>query len=101
MKISFERTGGFAGMRVAISLDLEALPDLEAKTLKKLVLDADFFSLTEPRDGRTYADGFQYTIAIEGEEQHRTLQLSDGSIPEKMRPLVEYLSLRARRQPRH
>jgi hypothetical protein len=100
MKISFERTGGFAGMRVAITVELDSLPEPDAATLRKLVTDADFFNLAEIRAGQAIPDGFQYTITIEGDGQHRTIRMTDAAIPDKLRPLLEELSLRARRQPR-
>jgi hypothetical protein len=100
MKISFERTGGFAGMRMVITVDVDSLPEPDAATLRKLVTDADFFNLTEVHAGQAIPDGFQYAITIEGEGQHRTLQMTDAAIPDKLRPLLENLSLRARHQPR-
>ena len=67
MKISFERTGGFAGMRMAIIVDVDSLPDSDAATLRKLVADADFFNLSEIRAGQAIPDGFQYVITIDGD----------------------------------
>jgi hypothetical protein len=100
MKISFERTGGFAGMRMAITVDLDSLPGPEAATLRKMVTDADFFNLAEIRTGQAIPDGFQYALTIEGDGKHRTIQVAEASIPDELRPLLNDLSLRARRQPR-
>jgi hypothetical protein len=100
MKISFERTGGFAGMRMAISIDIDSLPDPDVVALQKLVTDADFFNLAEPGAGKVIPDGFQYAITIEGDGKQRTIQVADGSVPDKLRPLLDDLSLRARSQRR-
>lgn len=100
MKISFERTGGFAGMSVAITVEVDSLPEPDAAALRKLVKDADFFNLVETRPGRAISDGFQYTITVEGDDQQRSLQVTDTSVPDKLRPLLDYLSLRARSQRR-
>ena len=100
MRIDFERTGGFAGIRVAITVDVDALPNPDAAALRKLVTDADFFNLTETRAGKAIPDGFQYSITIERDGQQRTVQVTDASIPDKLRPLVDDLSLRARSQRR-
>jgi hypothetical protein len=100
MKISFERTGGFAGMRMSITVNLDSLPDPDAASLRKLVTDADFFNLTEIHAEQAIQDGFQYAITVEGDSQQRTIQMTDAAIPDKLRPLLENLSLRARSQRR-
>ena len=100
MKISFERTGGFAGMRMAITVDADSLPNPDATALRKLVTDADFFNLAVPSAGKVIPDGFQYAITIEGDGKQRTIQITDAAIPDKLRPLLEDLSARARSQRR-
>jgi hypothetical protein len=100
MKISFERSGGFAGMRMAITVDVDSLPAPEAAALRKLVSDADFFNLAEIRAGKTIPDGFQYAVTVEEDGKQRTIQVAVASIPDELRPLLNDLSLRARRQPR-
>ena len=96
MKISFERTGGFAGMRMAITIDLDSLADSDAAALRKLITEADFFNIIVPSAGKAIPDGFQYVLTIDGDGQHRTIQVVDTSIPDKLRPLLNDLSLRAR-----
>jgi hypothetical protein len=100
MKISFERTGGFAGMRLAINLDVDSLPASDAAILRKLVADADFFNLAETPAGNAVPDGFQYALMVEGDGKQRTIQVAEMSIPDKLRPLLNDLSLRARSQRR-
>jgi hypothetical protein len=101
MRITFERTGGFAGMRMAITVDVDSLPEPDAAALRKLVKDTGFFNLSEARPERTIPDGFQYTIMVEGDGQQRSIQVTDASAPEKLRPLLDDLSLRARSQRAH
>lgn len=100
MKISYERTGGFAGMRMAITIDVDSLPASDAAALRKLVSDADFFNLPETRAGKVIPDGFQYAITVEGDEKKRTVQATEASVPDSLRPLLDDLSLRARSQRR-
>ena len=100
MKINFERSGGFAGLKLAFSLDSDSLPADDAAALKKLVEDTDFFNLPEPEAGRGHPDGFQYAITVEQDGQQRTLRVSENMLPEKLRPLVNDLSIRARTQRR-
>ena len=100
MKISFERSGGFAGLHVALNVDLNSLPASDAVALQKLVKDADFFNLPEGASGQTRADGFQYMLSVQADGHQRTMHLSDGSIPDKLQPLLNDLGIRARSQQR-
>ena len=47
MRISFERTGGFAGIIKKTTVDTDTLPPNEASTLARLVEVADLFRLPE------------------------------------------------------
>lgn len=100
MNISYERTGGFAGMRVTLSLDSDSLPAAEADALQKLISESDFFNLMENQSDRSQNDGFQYTISVRAEGHYHILHLTDGSIPDKLQPLVSELTDRARSQRR-
>ena len=100
MKIYFERTGGFAGLRLAINLDLEFMPAVEADSLQKLIDEANPFNIPEPETKPSIPDSFQYKIIVEQKGKQRTLQFEDGSIPIELQPLVNDLSLRARSQRR-
>lgn len=98
MKISFQRTGGFTGIPLAINVDVDSLPDPDAASLRQLISDADFFELTESHLEKQVPDGFQYAITVEDKGQKRTIEATDTSIPDKLRPLVNDLSLRARQR---
>jgi hypothetical protein len=98
MKIDFERTGGFAGLRLAVSVDVDNLPDQEAQALRKLVNDADFFNFSDAHPGKAVPDSFQYKVTIENNQQKRTVQVGDMSVPDKLRPLIDDLNQRARSQ---
>jgi len=98
MKISFQRTGGFVGIPITLNLDLDALPESDAVSLRKMIADADFFELTESHLAKQVPDGFQYDITVEGDGNRRTIEVTDMNMPSKLRPLVNDLSLRARSQ---
>jgi len=93
MLIRFERSGGFAGMRKAITLDTGSLTEDEAGKLDELVKNADFFNLPEkfpvPKRG---ADQFQYRLAVEIEGKKHTVDVSEPAVTESLRPLVQFLS---------
>lgn len=93
MKIAFERTGGFAGLRVSKTIDSQALPQQEQEGLKKMVDDAGFFDLPPAQPTATGgADRFQYKISIDADGRQKTLNVGEAAMPDRLRPLVEYLS---------
>jgi hypothetical protein len=97
MRIEFERTGGFAGMRVAATIDTETLPPDEARAVREMVGAARFFDLpakiTSPTPG---ADQFQYRLTVEAEGRKHTVEVGDASAPEALQPLLRRLTLLAR-----
>jgi hypothetical protein len=97
MKISYRRTGGFAGMVMTFNLNTDTLPPEESQTLRDLVASADFFALPPKITSRgPGADQFQYSIMVETEEQQHTIEVNEGSIPENLRPLLNELRLLSR-----
>lgn len=92
MHVSFERVGGFAGLRLSMTLDSSSLDEYEASQLKDEVHQAAFFSLparlSEPGSG---VDRFEYTIEIEIDDQHNLVTLDEAALDDTLRPLVEHL----------
>jgi len=99
MQIQFERSGGFAGIRLKRSFSSEALPAEEEKKLAELVEVARFFELpariraTEPG-----ADRFQYEISVETEDGKHTVQVDEAAVPAQLQPLLAWLKAAARKQ---
>ena len=95
MKINFERSGGFAGISAAVTVDYNSLSFDERNRLKSMVDDANFFKLSQdsplPERG---ADYFKYKITIEDEENKasHTIKTNDITMPSELRPLVKYLN---------
>ena len=101
-RIKFERTGGFAGMRIAKDLTMEDLSDEQAGRLSELLDDLDFDELPEQlTGGERMADQFTYTITVETEEGKHTVTTGDASAPEKMQELLQLLNRLARTQKKH
>jgi hypothetical protein len=95
MLIRFERTGGFAGMRMATTVDTTSLPAGEAQALHDLVAAAGFYDLPRQIAGAG-ADRFQYVLAVEEGERQHTVAVDETAIPESLRPLVDRLTAIAR-----
>ena len=98
-RIKFERTGGFAGIRMAADLRPDDLPDEQVRTISELVEDLDFDELPEKMIGDTnLPDQFTYTITVETDKWKRTVITGDTSAPEKMQELLQLLNRLARTQ---
>jgi hypothetical protein len=97
MLIDFERSGGFAGMTIKTTVDTDTLPSDEAKELGQLVSAANFFTL--PRSingGGSGADEFHYKLTVQVDELKRTVEATDSTMPDSLRPLVDRLMSMAR-----
>ena len=103
MKVRFERSGGFAGMIMDVDIDATALSDEEREALMTHISNAEFFALpSEIADSsNTGADRFNYRITIESEGREHTVDCSDGSAPESLMPLLEWLNDAARHAQRN
>jgi hypothetical protein len=97
-KILFERTGGFMGRKVSVTIDLEELPDEQAEALGELLDEADFFKLPADLTQPTVPDAFTYNITVFSDDGQHSVRCSDTTAPDDLRPLLEELSRQARMQ---
>ncbi len=92
MRIHLERTGGFAGRRVEVSLDSSSLPPTQAKRLRTLIARSHFFDLpirlTSISDT---PDRFHYRITVEEDDKSHTVEAAEAEVPGQMRPLLDWL----------
>ena len=99
MKITFERSGGFAGLRLNAAFDTELLPDETATALQRLVEDADFFALPAILPGSpNTADMYQYVVTVEDDTHSHTVTASEDAAPDALRQLFDYLLRLARKR---
>lgn len=101
MRVHFERSGGFAGMRMAATIDSQTLSSEEAGALRQMVEAAGFFDLpvtiAAPQPG---ADRFLYRLTVEVEGREHTIEVSDAAVPTSLRPLLDWLTAAARKAQR-
>ena len=97
-KIYFERTGGFMGRKVSITINMDDLPDEQAELLDDLMDEADFFELPADLTRPAMPDAFTYNITISSEVRQHSVRVSDTTAPDDLRPLLEELSRQARMQ---
>ena len=99
MRIHFERSGGFAGLRLQHDLDTTSLPPTEAEEVARLVDSAHFFELPQAiRATQPGADRFRYKLAVEAGVQKHSIEVDDAAMPEKLRPLLSWLTAAQRKK---
>jgi len=106
MRIHFERSGGFANIRLTAEADTDArelifgaarvkrsLSADETRNLEEMVKAADFFNLpaatTRPTQG---ADRFQYLVTVEVDSKRHTVQTSEAVPSAALRLLLDSLT---------
>lgn len=90
--VDFKRSGGFSGTSTDVEIDSSELSLVDAELLKLLIDRSGFFEAFN--SGSTFMnmpDQFRYLITIEHMGKRRSLELSDGSIPDHFRPLINHL----------
>ncbi|WP_017651971.1 protealysin inhibitor emfourin [Fortiea contorta] len=98
MRISFQRTGGFAGITKTTTLDTATLPPNEAEVLPRLVEAADLFKLpAQITSAQPQSDRFQYKLTVEDQGKQHTVTVSEAAMPGTLRPLIEWLNQAAQK----
>ena len=97
MRISFERSGGFAGITMKTAVDEKDLAPGEAQKLRQLVEEADFFNSPGKIMARSpQPDRFQYELRLEEGNRQHTVTMSEETLPEKLKPLIKWLKEKAK-----
>ena len=101
-RIKFERTGGFAGIRLAANVEINELSLDQKKEILDLLDDMDFDELPEKLAGRMpIPDEFVYSIIVESEEREYKVLAGESALPGDVQPLIEILEGIAKRQMRN
>ena len=99
--IDFERTGGFTGGSTRAEISSHELDSVLAEELGLLIEHAGFFEAVVLENKiLNMPDQFHYRITVEHMGKRRTLELTDSSMPELFRPLINFLVGMARKQRR-
>jgi len=93
MIIHLVRSGGFGGIRREVRIETRSLSSEEREPLEGLVKASGFFSLPGkfPRPGKG-ADFFTYSITVDDGERVHTVEVSEPSLPDILRPLIREIS---------
>jgi hypothetical protein len=99
MRVEFERSGGFAGMRRSGSVNTGELTTGQALSLEEAVDAAQFWDLPceiagDPRG----ADRFQYVVTVEAADRQHTVRVDESAMPEALSALVKAVTRLAGRR---
>ena len=100
MKLHFERSGGFAGLRQTHDLGPADLTPEDTAELNHLIDSSHFFDLPAqvhaPNPG---ADRFHYKLALDTGNRQHTVELDDAAVPANVRPLIDWVAAKSRKTP--
>lgn len=100
MRIYFERSGGFMGLRLAGTVDTDALTAEEADGLKAMIESAEFFSLpSQLPPASEGGDRFHYKLVVEDEARRHSVETDGSAAPEALWPLLRRLTILTRASP--
>jgi emfourin len=90
--INFKRTGGSIDREMTMSFDFDSMPGSIARRLQGLLAESNFFDVPVVNDLRAAPDEYQYDITVVAGNAIHTIHVSDTSMPQSIRPLVEGLT---------
>jgi hypothetical protein len=91
-RVTFTRSGGFAGTILSAVLDTATLPPEDAAELEARIAAAGFFELPSAIvSERDVPDSFQYEVTVETGDRRHTVRTGDRWAPERLRELLSYL----------
>lgn len=97
LRIQYERTGGFAGLKLTACFELDDLPEEQEEQLRALLDELDFFKLpAQFLPARPGVDQFTHKIEVESKKGKHSVLTTDSAAPEKLRELVDLLNTIAR-----
>jgi hypothetical protein len=101
MKITVERSGGFAGMLMRSQVDSSQLSPQDSQELQGLIDAVHFFDLPpQVKIKGAGADRFQFTITVEDGGKRNSVTGSETDLPEGVTALIHRVTMISRNQSR-
>lgn len=94
MHIEFEISGGYANINLAYRGDTDKLPPEVASKLLRLIESSRVFELEQSEIVSRSAgppDVFFYKLTLYEGGQKKTLSFNDATVPDQLKPLLEFL----------
>jgi Emfourin len=89
------RSGGVAGARLSTTVESAELTAEDHQKLRSLV-EASGLAATPPAYGPRPPDRLQYHLSVDDDGRKIDLRLGEEEVPEALRPLLDWLTDRAR-----
>lgn len=100
MQVSLERTGGFTGIPMRITVNTETLSPEQVTQLHQLIEASDFFHLPHEILGAAQPDRFHYRVTVEENGRRHEVLVDEPVMPRHLKPLVDWLMQAMREQQR-
>ena len=92
MRVELARSGGLAGLTMAVSVDTDTLAPETAAVLHAALGDADLAQLAaRPARPARGADRYHYDITVEREGEHHSISFPETDTPPELRPVIDAL----------
>ena len=94
MRIDYQCSGGYGGLRFRYQGETDALPAAEAKVLLGLIEAANIFDLTQAqlsKISRRIPDDFACRLTLSKAGKKKTLSFNELAVPETLRQLSVHL----------
>ncbi len=92
MHVDLTRSGGLAGLTMAVSVDTARLPPDTAGVVDAALGQADLAGLAaRPRRAAPGADRYQYDLTIERDGECHSLSFPETDVPAELRPVIDAL----------
>jgi|SRR5438128_7601728 len=99
MRISFERTGGFANVPLRAEINTEQMPPDRAQELERLIEQAGPFDQPSHSQGASPTpDDYQYEVKIEDSSGTKTIRTTDSAAKDELKLLFDWLGDEALRK---
>ncbi|MGH2538992.1 MAG: protealysin inhibitor emfourin [Actinomycetota bacterium] len=90
MRVTVERSGGFAGITTTSSVDEHELTPDQARTMGELVQALDRVEQPAGSESR-HRDSFEYAVTVETGDASRTISVGEDEASEQLRRLIEWV----------
>ena len=90
--VRFQRSGGLAGIKIAVDTDTDELTPAQGETIRALLAAPD----STPPSTPGAPDRFTYELLIDDGRQQRLLRWPESAVPDDVRPLIAELTTRSR-----
>jgi hypothetical protein len=93
--VRFQRSGGLAGIKVAVNTDTDELSPAQGEMIRALLAAPD----SSPPGAPGAPDRFTYELLLDDGRKQRLLRWPETAVPDDVRPLIAELTTRSRPTP--